>query len=243
MAILVPFRTLGHADHGWLDAHHHFSFADYIDESRMHFGPLRVWNDDRIAPHTGFGMHAHRDMEIVTYVRRGAITHRDHLGNLGRTAAGDVQVMSAGHGVTHAEHNEEGEPCELFQIWVAPRRRGSEPRWEQRAFPKDRYGEFVVLASGAAGHEDALFIDADATLFGLRLRGGERTIMPLRPGRIAYGVAVEGRGAVNKLPFAARDGFAVEFEDHVEIRAEEALELCLLELPGPSTAWGRSAAR
>jgi redox-sensitive bicupin YhaK (pirin superfamily) len=188
-------------------------------------------------------MHGHRDMEIVTYVRRGAITHRDHLGNVGRTASGDVQVMSAGHGVQHAEHNEEDEPCELFQIWIAPRRRGSEPRWEQRAFSKDEYGTFLPLASGGAEHAGALFIDADATLFGLRLRAGERAVLPLRPGRIAYGVAVEGRGAVNELPFDARDGFAVEFEDYVDVRAEATLELCLLELPGPSTAWNRPPPR
>lgn len=113
---LRPLKDLGHADHGWLNAHHHFSFANYVRADRMGFGDLRVWNDDRIAAGTGFAPHPHRDMEIMTYVRRGAISHEDHLGNRGRTAAGDVQVMSAGTGIRHAEFNREKEPTEIFQI-------------------------------------------------------------------------------------------------------------------------------
>jgi quercetin 2,3-dioxygenase len=236
MISLVPFASLGGANHGWLDAKHHFSFAEYQDPARVHFGPLRVWNDDRIAPHTGFGMHPHRDMEIVTYVRRGAITHGDHLGNRGVTPAGDVQVMSAGHGVMHSERNDSDDVCELFQIWVFPRTRNRAPRWEQRAFPKDAFGVFLPLASGDPRHGDALFIDADATLFGLRLRAGESATLELGGGRIAYAVAVAGSGEANGTAFAARDGVAVEGEPTLTVRATEDLELCLFELPGPASA-------
>jgi hypothetical protein len=236
MITRIPFESLGGANHGWLDAKHHFSFAEYQDPTRVHFGPLRVWNDDRIAPRTGFGMHPHRDMEIVTYVRRGAITHGDHLGNRGVTPAGDVQVMSAGHGVMHSERNDTDEPCELFQIWVFPRTRGRAPRWEQRAFAKDDFGRFVPLASGEARHAGALFIDADATLYGLRLRAGDAATLALAEGRIAYAVATAGRGAVCGAPFEARDGVAIADEREVAVTAEADLELCLFELPGPASA-------
>ena len=136
MIELRPFNSLGAADHGWLDAHHHFSFADYHDPGRTNWGRLRVWNDDTIAPKTGFPAHPHRDMEIITYVRKGAITHKDSLGNEGRTGAGDVQVMSAGSGIQHAEYNLEDEETTLFQIWVLPDSRGGEPSWGARPSPR-----------------------------------------------------------------------------------------------------------
>ncbi|MBU6268720.1 MAG: pirin family protein, partial [Sphingomonadales bacterium] len=170
---LRPFASLGAADHGWLDAHHHFSFADYHDPARVHWGALRVWNDDTIAAQTGFPMHPHRDMEIVTYVRTGAISHRDSLGNAGRTEAGDVQVMSAGSGITHSEYNLEDEATTLFQIWIIPDGRGGEPDWDQRPFPKgDRSGRFVALASGHAA-DQALPIRADARVLGATVAAGE----------------------------------------------------------------------
>ena len=144
-----PYAGLGHAQHGWLDATHHFSFADYHDPARMGWGALRVWNDDTIAPQTGFPPHPHADMEIVTFVRTGAISHRDSLGNQGRTGAGDVQVMSAGTGIRHAEYNLEDEATTLFQIWILPNRAGGEPGWGQREFPRaDRSGQWTVVASG-----------------------------------------------------------------------------------------------
>ena len=146
-----PFATLGHADHGWLDTRHHFSFADYYDPARMGWGAIRVWNDDEIAANSGFPPHPHRDMEIITYVRSGAITHKDSMGNEGRTAAGDVQVMSAGSGVRHAEYNLEAETTTLFQIWIEPRTKGGAPSWGAKPFPKgDRAGGFATLASGFA---------------------------------------------------------------------------------------------
>ena len=119
MIELRPYRELGGAQHGWLDTRHHFSFAEYYDPKRMGWGALRVWNDDTIAPRTGFPPHPHRDMEIITYVRKGAITHKDNLGNQGRTEAGDVQVMSAGTGIAHSELNEEDEATQIFQIWIS----------------------------------------------------------------------------------------------------------------------------
>ena len=151
MIDIRKFDTLGHADHGWLDARHHFSFANYHDPDRMGWGALRVWNDDEIGPKSGFPPHPHADMEIITYVRTGAITHEDSMGNRGRTGAGDVQVMSAGTGVRHAEYNLEDETTTLFQIWILPDTRGGEPSWGAQPFPKgDRSGRFVALASGLA---------------------------------------------------------------------------------------------
>src|SRR4028119_140703 len=139
-----PFRSLGGANHGWLDAKHHFSFASYHDPKRMNWGNLRVWNDDTIAPRSGFPAHPHRDMEIITYVRRGAITHKDNQGNHGRTEAGDVQVMSAGSGIAHSEYNMEDEVTQIFQIWIQPTEHGGEPTWGARPFPKgERAGRFV----------------------------------------------------------------------------------------------------
>src|SRR6186713_3587826 len=154
MIELRPFAKLGGADHGWLKARHHFSFADYYDPNNMSHGSLRVWNDDEIAPNSGFPAHPHAHMEIITYVREGAITHQDSLGNEGRTEAGDVQVMSAGSGVRHSEYNLEPGTTRIFQIWILPDRAGGAPAWSTKPFPKgDRSGHFVVLASGN-GDED-----------------------------------------------------------------------------------------
>jgi quercetin 2,3-dioxygenase len=152
-----PFENLGHANHGWLNARHHFSFANWYDPARMGWGDIRVWNDDEIGARSGFPPHGHADMEIITYVRTGAITHKDSMGNEGRTGAGDVQVMSAGTGVQHAEYNLEDETTTLFQIWIMPRARGGAPGWGAKPFPKDdRSGKFVVLASGFDEDAEAL---------------------------------------------------------------------------------------
>src|SRR5690606_2203108 len=187
------FGSLGHADHGWLDARHHFSFADYHDPARMGWGAIRVWNDDTIAPRSGFPPHPHRDMEIITYVRAGAITHQDSMGNRGRTAAGDVQVMSAGTGVRHAEYNLEDETTTLFQIWVLTDRPGATPSWGAAKFPKaDRSGRFVTLASGYAEDAGALPINAAARVMGATLGAGEAIELGLDPARPAYPVATRG---------------------------------------------------
>jgi hypothetical protein len=169
-----PFASLGGEKLDWLDTRHHFSFAHYHDADRMHWGALRVWNDDAISAGTGFPPHPHADMEIVTYVREGAITHEDSLGNKGRTEAGDVQVMSAGNGIRHAEYNREDETTRIFQIWIIPTQRGGTPNWGTRPFPKeDRAGRFVPLASGNPEDEDALPIRSDARVLGVRIEEGD----------------------------------------------------------------------
>jgi redox-sensitive bicupin YhaK (pirin superfamily) len=204
------FASLGHADHGWLDAHHHFSFADYHDPARMGWGAIRVWNDDSIAPRSGFPPHPHADMEIVTYVRTGAITHQDSMGNKGRTVAGDVQVMSAGTGVRHAEYNLEDETTTIFQIWIQPRARGGAPSWGTRPFPGEaRAGQLAVLASGHEEDREALRIRADARLLGGTLKAGERMTHESAPGRHIYLVPATGRITVDGETVEARDGVAL----------------------------------
>jgi redox-sensitive bicupin YhaK (pirin superfamily) len=232
MIMTRPAEERGHANHGWLDTYHSFSFANYYDENYMGFRSLRVINEDFVAPRTGFGTHPHRDMEIITYVRRGAVTHRDNLGNEGRTAAGDVQVMSAGTGIVHAEYNLDDEPLELFQIWIQPRTRGLEPRWAQRAFPSaGRAGALVILASGREGDAGALPIDQDAALLGATLAAGQRALHLLGAGRQAYLVAARGRIQVNGKEAQPRDGVVLRGEGTVAIEALDDAEILLADLP------------
>jgi len=230
MIDIRKFSTLGHADHGWLNARHHFSFADYHDPARMGWGAIRVWNDDEIAAKSGFPPHPHRDMEIVTYVRSGAISHRDSMGNEGRTAAGDVQVMSAGSGVRHAEYNLEDEATSLFQIWVQTDRPGAEPAWGAAEFPKaDRSGRFVTLASGFEEDGSALRIHAAARVMGATLAAGETAELSLDPSRHAYLVAVHGPIEVNGVRAEPRDGVAVTGEDVVTVKALDGAEIVLVD--------------
>lgn len=225
-----PFESLGHADHGWLDARHHFSFASYHDPDRMGWGAIRVWNDDVIAPNSGFPPHPHRDMEIVTYVRTGAITHQDSLGNQGRTAAGDVQVMSAGSGVRHAEYNVEAEPTTLFQIWIEPTTRGGEPNWGAKPFPKgERSGRLTVLASGFAEDVDALPIRAEARVLAATLAAGERVEHTVGAGRHAYLVPATGALLIDGERIDARDGAALAGGCTVTIEAVEDAEIVLVD--------------
>lgn len=221
--------SLGHADHGWLDARHHFSFASYHDPARMGWGALRVWNDDKIAAKSGFPPHPHRGMEIITYVRSGAITHRDSMGNVGRTEAGDVQVMSAGTGVTHSEFNLEDADTTLFQIWILPDRAGGEPGWGARQFPKaDRSGKFVTLASGMSG-DDALPIRANARVAGATVSAGETISYALGQGRHAYLVPAKGQVRVNDIPLNERDGAAIRDVDSITVEALTDAELVLVD--------------
>lgn len=230
MIELRPFASLGAANHGWLDAHHHFSFGDYHDPERTTWGRLRVWNDDTIAPKTGFPAHPHRDMEIVTYVRKGAITHEDSLGNRGRTEAGDVQVMSAGTGIRHSEYNFEDEETTLFQIWIMPDRRGEQPGWGARPFPKDdRAGRFVTLASGREGDGDALPINADARVLGATIKAGDTVTYATDPQRHAYLVPALGRVQVGEVEARARDGVAITGLDTITVTAIEDSELVLVD--------------
>ena len=225
-----PFAGLGHADHGWLDATHHFSFAGYYEPSRMGWGALRVWNDDSIAAKNGFPPHPHSDMEIITYVREGAITHQDSMGNVGRTAAGDVQVMSAGSGVRHAEYNLEDETTTLFQIWIEPAGRGGEPSWGARPFPKgDRSGRFVTLASGYANDEDALPIRAEARVMAATLKAGEQAVLEVDPKRHLYLVPAKGSITVNGVRIEGRDGAAITDVAKLEITGIDDAEVVLVD--------------
>ncbi|UYY58348.1 pirin family protein [Sphingomonas sp. S2-65] len=225
-----PFETLGQADHGWLKARHHFTFASYYDPSRMGWGALRVWNDDEIAANSGFPPHPHQDMEIITYVRSGAITHQDSMGNKGRTAAGDVQVMSAGSGVRHAEYNLEPEATRIFQIWIQPRTRGGQPSWGAKPFPKgDRSGGFVTLASGFAEDRDALPIRAEARVLGATLKTGETVRHTVGEGRHAYLVPAAGTVEIDGERIETRDGAALAGGQTVTITALDDAELVLVD--------------
>jgi len=231
MIDLRPFSSLGGADHGWLKAKHHFSFASYMDPSRTEWGALRVWNDDTIAPASGFPPHPHADMEIITYVREGAITHQDSLGNKGRTEAGDVQVMSAGAGIVHGEYNRETSPTTLFQIWIQPRGRGGAPRWGARPFPKaDRSGRLVTLASGFAEDVDALEIRADARVLGATLKAGESVDYALGAHRKAYLVPAVGAVQVDGVRVGARDGAAISGVETLRVTAAEDAEIVLVDV-------------
>jgi redox-sensitive bicupin YhaK (pirin superfamily) len=233
MIDIRPFTTLGGADHGWLKARHHFSFAQYHDPGRMNWGRLRVWNDDEIAPGTGFDAHPHRDMEIITYVREGAITHRDNLGNEGRTEAGDVQIMSAGTGVVHAEYNLEPQVTKIFQIWIIPDRRGAKPNWGAKQFPKAaREAGFEVLASGRPGDAGtgALALNVDGAVMAATLKAGQTLTQPLGAGRAVYLVPAKGAVTVNGHALGARDGAAIAQEQQIVLTASEDAELVMVEV-------------
>lgn len=230
------FNTLGHANHGWLNARHHFSFGGYHDPARMGWGALRVWNDDEIAAGRGFAPHPHRDMEIITYVIKGAISHKDDKGN-GRTSAGNVQVMSAGNGITHSEHNREKEDTHLFQIWIMPRENGGEPRWESREFPTEELsnqeggGQLSVLASG---YDDditngALMIRADGRLLAAHIKAGVSIAHQPKKGHKSYLVVAKGQITINGVTMNERDGAAIKDEDALNIMAEQESDILLVE--------------
>ncbi|WP_022720929.1 pirin family protein [Rhodopseudomonas sp. B29] len=230
MIELRPFNKLGGADHGWLKARHHFSFASYYDPNNMGHGALRVWNDDEIAPDTGFPPHPHRDMEIITYVRDGAITHEDSMGNRGRTEAGDVQVMSAGSGVRHSEYNLEPQTTRIFQIWIEPTGSGGQPTWGSEPFPKsDRSGKLVTIASGIKGDNDALPIRANARVLATTLKAGETAAYDTDTARHLYLVPAVGSVEVNGVKVDARDGAAISNEAKLTITALEDAEVVLVD--------------
>lgn len=232
MVIIYPYESLGHADHGWLDARHHFSFASYHNPERMGFGTLRVINDDRIAAGKGFAPHPHKDMEIITYVRQGAITHEDNQGNKGRTVAGDVQVMSAGTGVTHSEYNLEEEDTRIFQIWIEPREKGVAPRWDAREFPKQAAnGHLELLVSGRQedADSDALFIHQDAAIYGGTLAAGSSLEQPVKHG--AYVLVSNGEIRLNGQEMKTGDGAEVTGVTGVSIEAVSEAEVLVIDAP------------
>lgn len=234
MIAVTPFEDFGHQNHGWLKACHHFSFANYYDPDRMGFGVLRVWNDDFIKGGTGFDTHGHRDMEIITYVRRGAVSHEDSLGNAGRTEAGQVQVMSAGTGIRHAEFNKDDEDLTLFQIWIEPDAPGHAPRWDTRTFDRSHSSNgFQTLVSGRGGreHKDALFIHQDAAMKAAVLDAGDELSLEIEPGRRVYVVPAQGEIGVNGIKVPARGAAEIENETHLEFKALSDAEVVLLDLP------------
>ena len=232
MITVTPFETLGSYKNDWLNAHYHFSFSSYRDPDRMGLGPLRVWNDDTIAPHTGFDTHPHKDMEIITYVRSGAISHRDNLGNTGVTRAGDVQVMSAGSGIEHAEHNEGDAPTTLFQIWIHTDTPDHTPRWDTREFPTAPVnGRLPVLASGNPNADGGLMIHQDAQVLGGRIRAGEAVAHTVGTGRGAYLVVAEGTIDINGHVAPQRAGVMINASETLTITAAEDAEVVLVDVP------------
>ena len=228
-----------HADHGWLDTRWHFSFADYHDPENVHFGPLRVFNDDVVRGGGGFDMHPHRDMEIITYVISGRLEHRDHLGNRGVVHPGEVQVMSAGKGIVHAEFNaSRTEPVRLLQIWVLPRTRGMKPHWDQRQFtPDQRAGRLlpVVTSDESDVAPNPLRIDQDTTIYVSSLKAGQ-SVDHTSPaaGRKAYLFVIDGAVTLNgdtALSAGDQARVTLDADPRLSIRAEQDAELILLDLP------------
>jgi redox-sensitive bicupin YhaK (pirin superfamily) len=233
MIALRRAQDRGHADHGWLDTRHSFSFADYYDAQEMGWGPLRVINEDVVAPGSGFGMHGHRDMEIVTYLLSGALEHRDSMGNGEVIRPGEVQRMSAGTGVMHSEFNPSPqEPVHLLQIWIQPDVKGVQPSYEQKAFPDAaRRGRLLQVASGD-GSQDSVTIHQDARVYASVVEPGDRLTHELLPGRLAYLHLVRGALQVNGMALAGGDGAKVVDEAALTILAEGPSELLLFDLPG-----------
>jgi hypothetical protein len=223
-----PFHYLSAAQRDWLHARHHFSPAD----AGSGWGALRFWNDDEIAPNSGFPPHPHANMEIITYVRDGAVSHRDSLGNLGRIAAGDVQVMSAGTGIKHAEFNLEPQTTRLFQIWIKPKADGGAPAWGTKPFPKsDRAGRFIVLASGFETDGEALPIRAEARVLGAVLNRHQAVTYDTEDDRFLYLVPSTGLVNVNGVQVEARDGAAISSLRQLTITALHDSEVVLVDAP------------
>ncbi len=218
-------------DLGWLKARYHFIVRPSGNAEHQPLGSLIVWNDDEVAPGAGFPMHPHRDVEIISYIREGAVTHGDDAGGQGRTTAGDVQVISAGSGIRHAEFNRDATPLKLFQIWIRPNQRGGPPRWQSRPFPKSHsFGRLVTLASGLPGDDDALAIRADARVMGVMLKAGEAVTHPLAAVSQVYLVPARGSLLVNGEFVGTGDGIALRESPRVLIEAAEDAEVVVVEV-------------
>jgi redox-sensitive bicupin YhaK (pirin superfamily) len=232
MIKVIKSRDRFHANHGWLDTRWHFSFDSYYDPENMNWGALRVFNDDVIQPAQGFGMHPHRDMEIVTYVLEGELEHQDSTGNRGVVHPGEVQVMSAGTGILHSEYNHsQKDPMHLLQVWILPRTKRRMPRWEQRQFSQqERSGRLLpVVSSGDIA--ETLAIDQDAQIYVSKLTAGEEVTHESHAGRKAYLFVIAGEVSVNGTPLAAGDQGRIADEPELKIQAQKDAELILLDLP------------
>jgi len=221
----------GHADHGWLDTYHTFSFAEYYDADFMNFGELRVVNQDRVAPGRGFGTHGHKDMEIVSYVLAGVLEHKDSMGNGSQMRPGDVQLMSAGSGVTHSEFNGSAEdPLHFLQMWVFPRSKSTKPRYEQKAFSEDERRSRLRLVVSPDGADGSLTIDQDARLYASLLAPGDRAEHELPRGRAAWLHVARGKVRLNGQDLGPGDGAAIRDESQLTLEGVEDAELVLWEL-------------
>jgi quercetin 2,3-dioxygenase len=228
MIIIRPRNERGHNNLGWLNTRHSFSFDQYYDPAHMGFRDLRVINEDVVAPGKGFGMHPHRDMEILTWVLEGALEHRDSTGSRGIIRPGELQYMTAGTGVMHSEMNPSpSEPVHLLQIWILPKRKGLKPAYEQHTFPKDTWnGSFVPLA----GKDAPVSIHQDANLFAARMKAGEKISQPIAPGRYAWVQIAHGKVRLNGKELAAGDGAAISDENNLNFEATEPSEVLLFDL-------------
>ena len=231
MLTLRPAAERGHANHGWLDSWHSFSFAGYHDPAHVHFGPLRVINEDRVAAGGGFGAHPHRDMEIISYVIEGALAHKDSIGNVGTIVPGEVQRMSAGTGVVHSEFNHHAGTTHFLQIWIVPDRQGIAPSYEQKAFAEDeKRGRLRVIAS-PDGRDGSVRIHQDALLYAGLFDGDQAQALALAPGRLGYVQVVRGQLQVNGQALQAGDALKLQAEPAVQLGAGRDAEVLVFDLP------------
>lgn len=232
MITLRPSEQRGHAVRDWLDSYHTFSFANYYDPEHMSFSSLRVINEDRVAPDTGFATHSHQDMEIITYILAGALQHKDSMGNSSVIRPGEVQRMSAGTGVSHSEKNpSQTESVHLLQIWIIPNQNGLPPSYEQKMFPLDeRQGKLRLVAS-PDGREGSVIVHQDAYLYITVLNARETVSHRLAAGRSAYLQVARGKATVNNYSLNEGDGARISEEDNITLTAPEHAELLVFDLP------------
>ncbi len=234
-AELRPAADRGHADHGWLQSFHSFSFAEYFDAEHMGFGPLRVINEDIIAPGMGFGTHGHRDMEIITYVLEGALSHKDSMGNGSTLHPGDVQRMSAGRGVQHSEFNHSGnQRCHLLQIWIQPNQIGVPAGYEEKHFPAAQKRGRLCLIASPDGQDGAVMIHQSAKVYAALLDGAEQLAYQMLPTRLIYLHLVRGSATINGQRLVAGDALKISTGDGFTIAQGTHAELLLFDLP---VAW------
>ena len=233
MISIFPYSELGNHNYGWLDAHYHFNFAEYYHPDKSGYPPLIVWNGDCIQPETGFPMHSHRDMEIITYIRQGAITHEDSLGNKGVTKAGEIQIMSAGTGITHSEYNNEDVETLLFQIWIHPNENNIQPRWENVAINSFHEPGIHILASGEKElvNSNIIKLIQDATLYLINGEQEKDLDFELKNGRQMYLVVAKGAVMINKNRVNSRDGVFINNENKLDFNFQEDSELLFFDLP------------
>ena len=233
MNLLIKSDDRGNADHGWLRSRHSFSFADYHEPTRMGFGCLRVINEDRVAPGQGFGTHAHRDMEILSYVLSGELAHKDSLGTGSVIRSGDLQRMTAGSGVTHSEFNaSQHTPVHFLQIWLLPERNGLPPGYEQKTFPSGEQRNSFRLIASRDGREQSITVHQDVELYAASVEVNATVTHSVRDGRIAWIQLVEGKLQVDGQQLEAGDGLGIRTPATLRFTGVEAAELLLFDMPG-----------